>query len=442
MRLFNEENDSLYLSKDQWRKIFLATSIMTIVLYIVAMICSSLGSKQFILNYQNEHMDNIESFLRTNKIYGLVNIAFLTLEFEVIVSFILRKIPNVLYTLAFYGVGVLCAYFMDTTLAFSLFPFVFYLSMPIIEQIRDNRKVAPKKHWSWKQYLFCLIRLAIATGISFLLQAFIVIIKNGYYDNLNRKITLSAQFVYEIEYLIALLIILYTIHLFMVREKGDRLWATDKVLGGYSQTSKMQSQKSKPKNLSKAQRKKIKLFYLKLYLIQIAGFSILMILPFLCSKVLEFLMMYLAFAIARAILGFKYSLHFKKEVICISVGVIVFGILTLAVPFFYVNVIFALVLGVGLAILLHLSYKYKGLFIFAKIAKPDKFALLYVFFDEDLSETHVKSICFHKNLSTEQIYIIWDYVQGLKISYLADKYNYSKRMFIYKLDEAIDKLIH
>lgn len=48
------KTESPYLTKSQWKKLFLAMSILTIALYIGAMIASLFGSKYFILNYQNE----------------------------------------------------------------------------------------------------------------------------------------------------------------------------------------------------------------------------------------------------------------------------------------------------------------------------------------------------------------------------------------------------
>ena len=251
-------------------------------------------------------------------------------------------------------------------------------------------------------------------------------------------------FIYALEYDIALSVILYTIVLLLDKEKGvSKSWVTCQDAGLSSQTSKTNLQKSTlKKNLTKTQKRKIRLLYLKMYLTQSAAFLLLMVLPFLLGKVLEFLVMYLAFAIARYILGFNYSLHYKKEVICITVGVIVFGILSLAVPFFYVILIIAIAMGISLAVLLHLSYKYKGLFLFAKIAKPDKFALLYVFFDGDIRRDHVQKICKYKGLDEEHTNIIKDFMDGNKISFIAWKYHYSQRMAIYKIDEGIDKLIH
>ena len=435
MRLFNKKDDAMFLTRKQWKKVFLATTIITLCIYTIALICSLCGVDYFIIKYQNDQMDRIEKFLRTYRIYGLFNLLLTSIEFTILLGFVLKKIPNVLYVLSFFLVGLAGTLSFLPDLYFNIYPFAFYLVIPIIHQLIKTKK------FSFKQYCFSLIRVAIVVAVSFGLQGMILGIKAGYYDGLNHKLTLSAQFIYEVEYLFALLIILYTIHLYLEREKGDsKLWAMESALGGSSQISKMQLQKSNLKNLSKKQKNKLRLFYVKIYLIQLGTFLLVMILPFVCGKVLEFLLMYLSFAVVRALLGFKYSLHYKKEVMCVAISVIIFGILCLAVPFFYVDIILAVSLGVGLAIALHLSYKYEGLFIFAKVAKPDKFALLYTYFDGDLSELHVKSICFHKNLDKDQTNLIWDYLQGDKISYLSNKYNYSLRMVNYKLDQAIDTL--
>lgn len=82
------------------------------------------------------------------------------------------------------------------------------------------------------------------------------------------------------------------------------------------------------------------------------------------------------------------------------------------------------------------------MFLFSQISKPDKFALLYTYFDGNIESIYVKKMCVHKGLNQLQIEIIVDFIEGNKISYIAHKYNYSQRMIIYKLDEAIDKLIH
>lgn len=283
-----------------------------------------------------------------------------------------------------------------------------------------------------------MLRLLISIAVVFVLQLMIYVIKNGDWSFENHIQPLEIAFIFAIEYDIALLVILFTILLYINREKGDsKTWVTYHNHGSFSQTSKKQSLKS---SLSKTQKTKLRLLYIKFYLTQLGAFLLLMVLPFLLGKVFEFLVMYLVFAIVRAILGFKYSLHYKKEALCITVGAVVFGILSLAVPFFYVVVISAILMGVGLAILLHLSYKYKGFYLFNKIAKPDKFAELYVLMDGDLSQHHVKIICFHRGLNKEEINIITDFAEGNKKSYIAKKYNYSEKTIERKINEAIDKL--
>ena len=371
------KTDNPYLTKQQWKKIFIATSILVLLLYIVAMICSLCGSKYFILNYQNEQMDNIESFLTNYKIMPLLNWWFTTLEFSVVISFVLKKLPKWYYVITFYAIAMIVSATIPTTPLFfyQIYPFVFYLVIPIIEMLIDNNKSGIKPLVSWKKYVTCLLRLVVAMFVVFVLQVLIFIIKSGSLQFNSIVMNLSATFIYSLEYDIALSVILFTIVLLNDKEKGDsKSWATFQHVGSSSQTSKKQSQKSLfKKKLTKTQSKKLKLLYLKFYLTQLGAFLLLMVLPFLLGKVFEFLVMYLAFAISRYILGFNYSLHYKKETTCITVGVIVFGIISLAIPFFYVILIIAICMGVALAILLHLSYKYKSMWLFTQVSKQDKF---------------------------------------------------------------------
>jgi len=438
--------DSMYISRPKWKKLMLATSILLISLYIVAMIFSLCGNTYFIMNYQNDQMDRIESFLKQYQVYPLAMWFFTTVEFTIVLSFVIKRIPKWYYILAFYGIAMVVSALLPQTptIFYQIYPFLFYLTIPIIEQIKDNHQDDLIIYYSWKKYGIAVLRLVIGIAVTLIIQAMILVIKAGYFDGVNHVMNLSATFIYALEYDIALTVILYTASLYLYREKGDsKLWAMYQVPGGSSQTSKMNSQTSLEvkKNLTKTQRNRLRLLYAKVYLFQLSAFLLVMVLPFLVGKVFEFLVMYFAFCVARYILGFNYSLHYKKESLCITVGVLVFGILTLAVPFFYVDMILALSIGIGLAVLLHLSYKYKSFYLFNKIAKPDKFAVLYVFFDGNLDGVKVKNYCKMKGLDQLQTSLIYEFTQGNKISYLAWKHNYSQRMTIYKLDEAIEKLL-
>lgn len=440
MKLFNEKEESAYLSKDQWRKVFMAMSIITILLYIVAMVFSLLGSHYFILNYQNEQMDRIESFMRSHSIMGLITCIFITLEFYIVACFVSKRRLAWEYPAAFYAIRVTLAFFTKFSSTLNLlYPLPFYLIIPLVHSIYAKEKI------TFKQYSKYLIRLLIAIAVVFLLQLMIYVIKAGYFSVENHVLPLSGYFIYSLEYDIALFVILFTISLYINREKGDsKQWTKSQVPGSSSQTTKTNSVQfsstQMKMTLTKTQRTKLTLFWIQFYLVQILGFLLLMVLPFIMGKVLEFLVMYLSFAIIRYLLGFKYSLHYKKESVCITVGAIVFGILTLAVPFFYVIIVVAILYGVGLGVLLHLSYKYKGMWLFTQVSKPDKFALLYVFFDGDLEDRKIRNKCKFKGLDPFQVDLISDFMKGEKLSYLAHKNNYSQRMLIYKLDEAIEKL--
>lgn len=430
------KTESPFLSKPQWRKVFTATSIIILSLYVVAMICSALGSKYFIHNYQNTQMDNIEAFLSTYSLMPIINFVFSTIEFSLVSSFILNKRVRFWYPLAFYLIRIILSIpFAFPAILDNLYPFFFYIPMVIIEQFIDNKK------FSWKLFGKQMLRLLVAIGITFILQFLIYAIKTGMFSVDNHVMNLSATFIYAMEYDIALAVILFTVLLYINREKGDStVCTTSQHLGGFSQTSKMKSLKSSMKTMTKTQKNKIRWLYFKLYLTQLGGFLLIMILPFLLGKVVEFLLMYLAFAIVRYLLGFKYSLHYKKETLCITVGVVVFGILALAVPFFYVTLIVGVSLGVSLAILLHLSYKYKALFWFNKIARPDKFAELYVLMDGDLTKQHVGAICNKCGLDKEEIGIMIDFSNGEKKSYIARKYHYSEKTIERKINECLDRI--
>lgn len=434
-----KKDDALILSKQQWRKLFLAMSILILSLYVVAMVFSLCGNSYFILNYQNDQMDKIENWLTNYKIMPALNYLFSTLEFFIICSFILKKRARVWYVLAYYGIRVTLAFFTRLPSVFNtIYSLTFYILIIFLEHLIENGKII------WKEIGKSAIRLIVAIGVTLILQYMILVIKSGKFDGQNHVMNLSATFIYAIEYDIALSVILMTVLLFINRGKGDsNSWTTYQPHGGSSQISTTQLPKSniQKKNLTKTQRSKLRWLYTKMYLIQLGTFLLVMVLPFLLGKVFEFLVMYLSFAISRYILGFHYSLHFKKESLCISVGLVVFGVLSLAVPFFYVVLIIAIVMGVGLAVLLHLSYKYKSMWLLNKVARPDKFALLYTFFDGDLRERHIKIICQSKGLDHFQASLIYNYMRGEKLSYLAFKFNYSQRMVIYKLDEAIDKLL-
>ena len=434
MKLFKDEE--AFIPRHKLRQICIAVSLLTLALYLVAMVFSLNGYNFFILNYQNTQMDNIETFLKEHRAYSLIAWAFSTLEFTITVSFITGKRCNLLYILAYYTIPVIMAIVFPgiPTIVYTFLTIGFYLLICALEAYYGSGNRI-------RYFRNLIINLLISQIVAYGLQFIIYIIKSGGITTENQIMALSIHFAYAIEYDIALSVILFTVSLCAYRGKGDsKQWATYHSQSGFSQTSKTRLQKSSSKNLSKKQKNKLFWLWVRIYVIQVLGFAFIMILPFLMGKVVEFLMMYLAFAIVRYILGFKYSLHFKNEILCITVGAVVFGILTLAVPFFYIELIIAVLLGSALAVFLYMSYKYKGFWLFAKMAKPDKFAVLYTIFGGDLSEAYIIRQCKYHGLNDEESRIVFEYMEGYKLSYLAHKFNYSVKTLDRKLTEAIEVL--
>ena len=132
MKLFNSKDDSLYLTKRQWAKLFVAFSILVILLYVGAMIASLSGSKYFILNFQNEQMDKIEEFARKIYIVQFIQSLFLTIEFAIVLSFVLKKLPKWYYVLIFFVVPVIPVYIFKhlPDIYYTAHPFLFYLTIP------------------------------------------------------------------------------------------------------------------------------------------------------------------------------------------------------------------------------------------------------------------------------------------------------------------------
>jgi hypothetical protein len=388
------------------------------------------------MDYQNPQMDKIEIWLTDHGIYYLITWLFSTLEFIVIDWFILNKRPRVWYYLTFYLLPIPFTFFITIPpIVLLIYPIIFYTGSFIIETS------VLKEHFTKTIILTFIVKLGISILVSFTFQLLISIIKSGTFKFENTILNLSSYIVYELEYLIALSIVLYTIALCINTKKGgNKVCHHYQEVGGSSQTSMKQLQKSNQKTLTKTQKNKLYRLYIKMYIIQISCFLTVMILPFILNKVFEFLIMYFTFIVIRYLLGFKYSLHYVKESTCFTVAVLVFGVLTLVVPFFSINIILAILLGTGLAILLHLSYKYKGLHLYFTVANKDRHATLYVFFNGNIDPKYIAMLGKHYKLSPIEINILVDYMQNSKLVYLSKKYNYSERQINNILDNIVDTI--
>lgn len=429
MKLFKPTSNEKYLTHEQWKKVFLAVSIITLSLYLIAMVCSLCGLDYFIFSYKNEWTDKVESFLREHYLYNCLTQAFNCVEYIIVSFFIMRTRPKWWCLLIYFALPITISFIPNIP------PFVFTLINVLLTLILCLIQT------KFKEVASVLKRYCIALICVFLLEAIIYAIKSGTAAADNHILTLVSQLSYSLELDLALSVILLTIAMWTCKGKErEKSCQTFQDHGLSSQTSKKQSQKSKWKNLSKKTKRKLAFLYTKVWVIQLGGFILLMVLPFLFGKVFEFLFMYLCFAIVRYILGFKYSLHYNSEMLCISVGVIVFGFLTLFIPSFTIDLVLAVLLGMGLAILLHLSYKFKSRSKFMEKVDKDRFATLYVIFNGNLENDYIRKMSFHYGLSKLETDMVIDYANGEKISYMCYKYNYGKTRMNELLDSIIEKL--
>lgn len=433
MKLFKDSE--LYLSRKEWFKVLFACVMITLFIYTIALICSLCGSGYFLCNYHNARLGEIETFFKSHGVYSLLTAFFIVLESYIVACFVSKKILFFTYPLCLYviiiGIGFL--HLKLPSIVYTIIAFTSCLVIPIIDMLITNKKV------NKRAYLFCLIRFGIAMITTIIYQLIIYGIKVGNMKFTNGIYNLELTFIYNLEYYIALIITLLFASLFFEGKGDNEKWTTFQAVGGFSQISKKKSQKSNQNNLTPKQQKKIKLLYTRVFLIQTIGFAILMVLPFVLDKVFEFLTLYFSFAIVRVVLGFKYSLHFRKESTCIFVGVVVFSILTLVIPFFEVVVISAICIGITLALLLHFSYRYRGMWLFMQVANKDRYANLFVFFNGNTEYMYVKRMAKHYGVKDEtKLSLIADYMSNFKLSYLAKKYNYSQRQINYMLDEIVE----
>lgn len=431
MKLFKPKSkNEFFIPTSQWLKVGIAVSSMTLIVFIIAAICSACGVNIFIMNYQNETLNNIESFFKENKIYALIETRFLTVETTIGLFFICKSKRNILGAANLYALIVMISAFNLNlpSIVYTLITTAFVFLVPLAIYLA-NRTYNYKK---------MVIKALIYIGVTFVLEFLVSIIKSGGFNFSNPELPLSTYFIYHLEYELALIIILATLGL-CIEEKGAiKSWITSQEVGGSSQTLRKNSQKQKL--LTKKQKNKIFFIYVKTYLLQFLTFGIVIILPFLVGKPLEFFLMYISFCLVRYILGFKYSLHFTKEIYCIITSVVTFGVITLVVPFFYINVIAALLFGSGLALILHFSYQYKSFKLFIFAANKDRYAELYVYFNGNTTDKYISTMGKHYGLNDLEVKLLIDYMNHEKLSYLAEKYNYSLIYINNLLDKIIDKI--
>ena len=194
MKLLNKD-EGLWLSKTQWRKVFLAVSIITIVLYSVAIVFSLCGSDMFILNYQNAQMDKIEAFAKEHYLMPVINSVLLVIETTILLCFILKDKPKWYYIVSFEAIILVLCYALNisNSLIYTSAIVLFCILVPLIEMLIKEKKFIIKK------YGLYLLKAVICLSLNMLLEFMVFVIKAGYFDGVNHIQPLSSAFCYALE---------------------------------------------------------------------------------------------------------------------------------------------------------------------------------------------------------------------------------------------------
>lgn len=422
----------MFIEKPKLCKILGLNLILMVVLYGIAIILTLTGHDYFITQYHNDTLQLIQDKLTEWHLIYFINGLFATIESAIIQFYILKRKPNIFVLLGiFISFSLLMTFHLLPNWAYTLIITCLYLLIPLLY-----------KEYRSKNYLKILIRLVIIMIITFVLQYAIKVIKTNSIYLIQEVCPLSILFILNVEYYLALSLVVAW--LMLMQEGVLKLW-TAGAHGGSSQTSRTKLWKSNQKtttNLTNKQKRKLRLLYARLFITQSLGFLFVMLFPILIGKWLEFMIVYLSFALTRYVLGFKKSLHFKREIICISVAAVLFWFITLITPSFNIILIIAILYGIGLATLLHFTYRYKRLYLFKSVANKDRYAEFYMALNADMSEHKVRITCNHFNISKDDTEMLVLYLCNKeKISYIAYKFKITEMTVNRHLDDILEIIV-
>lgn len=423
----------MFIEKPKLCKILGLNLILMVVLYGIAIILTLTGHNYFITQYHNDTLQLIQDKLTEWNLIYFINGLFATIESVIVQFYILKRKPNIFVLLGiFISFSLLMTFHVLPNFIYSIILVIIYLLEPLLY-----------KEYRSKNYWKPFVRLLIIMVVTFILQYAIQVIKTSIVNNISQlELPLSLLFIFNVEYYLALSLVVAWLTL--MQEGVLKLW-TVLAHGGSSQTSRTKLWKSNPKtttNLTNKQKRKLRLLYARLFITQSLGFLFVMLFPILIGKWLEFMIVYLSFALTRYVLGFKKSLHFKREIICISVAAVLFWFITLITPSFNIILIIAILYGIGLATLLHFTYRYKRLYLFKSVANKDRYAEFYMALNADMSEHKVRITCNHFNISKDDTEMLVLYLCNKeKISYIAYKFKITEMTVNRHLDDILEIIV-
>lgn len=427
----------LGISKREWTKVLGINLALLVIVYIIALIFTLCGNGVFMIEAYNESLQNLENTMRNIGIYPLVQMAFATLEEIIVLIYVLKSKPKWWWPVAHLLVYVGLNYLMMATVGYVL-PFtamVLDLAMTTALIFIYSRKEIRK---IWKPFCRMAIAYAVVIGLNTLIAFFRTkVIEIGH-------IFSNTEFFYlSIEHDLALVLVLGFLTLVISWEKGGQKWETHLDASGSSPTSKRWSRKNSltKNNLNPKQRRKIALLKAKVIVIQTVALVVIAAVPVLVGKGTEFALMYLAFCMTRTILGFSHSLHFKSELMCVTIGALTFWGLTFLAPSAEASIIMSLVYGAGLALGFRLYWELHDLLMYRKAAKTDRYAMFYTAFKGNLEPRHIRGVMRLRGFIDEDlIKAVQMYMAKEKVDYIAKWMNMPLRSVDRKLTETADAI--
>ena len=368
-------NSPLGINKREWTRVLGVNLALLLAVYAVALICTLCGSDLFLLNFHSDDLQRIEETLRGWNVFFLLQMALSVPEEVIVLCYSLKTKPKWWWPLAFFAYA-LSNYFIFR-LAIGHAPSWLASANGIsfaIGFVAIYGKFKIKKRWD--DYA----RLGISLAVTFILQGAISVLRTASARLYQNTIENSVLFALLIEYNLALALTLGFLTALIPWRKGEEKWTTTEVLGGSSPTTtKMLPKPSKiaRTDLPPRQKKRLRWLKIKFIIVQTLALIVISALPWLTGRPIEYTIVYVSFCLTRMVLGFTRSLHFKSELLCVTVGALTFWGLTYLTPNVETSIILSLCYGAGLALGFRLYWELHDLMMYKKAAKTDRFAMLY-----------------------------------------------------------------
>lgn len=326
------------------------------------------------------------------------------IEIGVIMFFIIRKKPSILYCICVSVFGYFAfVYFYNWPM------YVFYSLVIIGCFIYPLYFQEYRSKNYWKIIARTLFAISIAALSNFVLQYTSFLI--GIHHHL---VNSCVCLIIRLDYII----ILFLLFLFVI--KG---------------IEKLREKKQKNISVENQDNAKRKLLKKSQIIVPVALFSLTLLFPFMIGQAGYFLIMFIAFIYVRVCFSFNYYAFLTRELICFLCGNIIFGIACFFIPNGLIGFWISAFYGVILGIAQYFSRKLDTFFIFRKLALIEIYQRIFIILDGQIIDTKIIYLCkSHLIYDDESINILVDFMNELKIKTIAKDYGFSKKYIYQKLN--------